>query len=348
MRKRLRALCFALFCGSLAPPVSAQPLDLGRPATDGPVVVGFDFVLNEVNYIDEQRESFEFEALVTLRWRDPRQAFDVKEEGVPERTFQGDYQFHELFAGWWPQLVLVNESGGYEVQGTLLRIAPDGSATLVTEIRAAARLPMALRRFPFDRQHFEAVFRVLGYSSDEVLLEPRTTSSRPGIHIPQWRLRELRVAPRAPQSGGVRAVGSPSEIVVSLDTSRRPAHMVRVVIAPLVVLVFLTFSVFWMDSESLGDRMDISFTGLLSVVAYQIIVSDRMPGIAYFTLMTGFLYSTYLVLAVGVVMNLVVSKLDRSGREELGNLVDRRCRWAVPAGFVAVNLLSASYFLIVY
>ena len=30
-----------------------------------------------------------------------------------------------------------------------------------------------------------------------------------------------------------------------------------------------------MDKESLGDRMDISFIGILSVVAYQIVVSEH-------------------------------------------------------------------------
>jgi hypothetical protein len=142
--------------------------------------------------------------------------------------------------------------------------------------------------------------------------------------------------------------GIDSQIVVSLDLARRPTHMLQVVVLPLTILVCLTFSVFWMDRESLGDRMDISFIGILSVVAYQIIVNDMMPGIAYFTLMSGFLYSTYLVLAVGVLVNLSVSKLDRSGRRELGDRLDRTCRWAVPAGFLGVNAMTAAYFLTFY
>jgi hypothetical protein len=100
-----------------------------------------------------------------------------------------------------------------------------------------------------------------------------------------------------------------------------------------------------MDRESLGDRMDISFIGILSVVAYQIVVNDHMPAIAYPTLMFGFLYSTYMLLASSVVVNLVVSKLDQAGRRELGNRVDRTCRWAFPIAFVAVNAASAAYFL---
>jgi hypothetical protein len=133
---------------------------------------------------------------------------------------------------------------------------------------------------------------------------------------------------------------------MTLDMARDPRHLLRVVILPLALLVFITFAVFWMDRESLGDRMDISFIGILSVVAYQIVMSDHMPPIAYFTLMNGFLYSAYLLLAAGVVVNLVVAKLDQSGRRELGNRIDRRCRWAFPALFLGLNAVNALVFLV--
>jgi hypothetical protein len=343
----LFAASIALSAAAAAAP-SEAPLT-GPPIGDGPVTVSVGFFLSDVNEIDERREAFEFEAILTLKWRDPRQAFDPDEVGVPERTFQGSYQFAEVFDGWWPQLILANESGGFESQAVLLRIAPDGSATLVSEINAVAEMPMALRRFPFDRQGFDAVFEVLGFGQNRVLLVPDPATSGVsdrGGSIAQWKLLDLRLA--ASEVDPVYEDGHDaalSQLVVTLDMARRPAHMLQVVVLPLTLLVMLTFSVFWMDRESLGDRMDISFIGILSVVAYQIIVSDAMPGIAYFTLMTGFLYSTYLVLAVGVVVNLAVAKLDQSGRRELGDRVDRTCRWAVPAGFFGANALSAAYFL---
>jgi hypothetical protein len=344
----------ALLCVSIALAVApaawgAEPFLLGPPDTDGPVTVSVGFFLSDVNEVDEQRETFEFEAILTLKWRDPRQAFDPDDIGVRERTYQGNYQFSEVFDGWWPQLILTNESGGFESQAVLLRIAPDGAATLISELHAVAERPMALRRFPFDRQGFEAVFEVLGFGQNRVVLAPDPiTSGRPdlGVNIAQWELQDLRVAARDYYPVYEDAhEGALSQIVVTLDMARRSAHMLKIVVFPLTLLVVLTFSVFWMDRESLGDRMDISFIGILTVVAYQIIVSDAMPGIAYFTLMTGFLYSTYLVLAVGVIVNLAVSQLDRSGRRELGDRVDRNCRWAVPAGFVGVNALSVAYFL---
>jgi len=327
----------------------AEPFLLGPPDTGGPVAVSVGFFLSDVNDVDERQETFEFEAILTLRWQDARQAFDPDQLGVDERTYQGNYQFSEVFDGWWPQLILTNESGGFESQAVLLRIAPDGAMTLMNEIHAVAEMPMALRRFPFDRQGFRAVFEALGYDQDRVVLVPDPTTSggsEQGVNIAQWELLDLRITDHDydPVYGDGHD-GALSQIVVTLEMARRPAHMLQVVVLPLTLLVILTFSVFWMDRESLGDRMDISFIGVLTVVAYQIIVSDAMPGIAYFTLMTGFLYSTYLVLAAGVCVNLVVSKLDQSGRRELGDRVDRTCRWAVPVGFFGVNALAVVYFL---
>ena len=335
----------------LAPALTrAEPFLLGPPLADGPVRVAVGFFLSDVNEVDERAETFQFEAIVTLRWRDPRQAFDPAERGVSVLVYQGGFQFSEVFDGWWPQIILANESGGFESQAVLLRILPDGSMTLITEIDATAEMPMQLRRFPFDRQAFEARFEVLGFASDQVVLvaDPATTSvGHEGVNIAQWRFENLRVESRA-----YRPIyedghdGELSRVVAILEMAREPAHMLQVVVLPLTVLVILTFSVFWMDRESLGDRMDISFIGILTVVAYQIIVSDAMPGIAYFTLMSAFLLSTYFVLALGVIVNLVVARLDQSGRRLLGDRLDRTCRWLVPVTFFGVNALSGSYFFL--
>jgi hypothetical protein len=350
MCSRSAALLWASLCLIAAPAATwAEPFLLGPPHADAPMTVSLGFFLSDVSEIDEQRETLAFEAIVTLEWRDLRQAFDPEELGVPERIYQGNYQFSEQYDGWWPQLILANGSGEIDSQAVLLRIAPDGAATLVTEIQAVAQMPMQLRRFPFDVQGFEVVFEVLGFGQSRVVLVPSAATSGGtglGVRIAQWELLDLDVVARSyePVYEDGHA-GALSQIVVTLQMARRPAHMLQVVVLPLTLLVFLTFSVFWMDRESLGDRMDISFIGILTVVAYQIIVSEAMPGIAYFTLMTGFLYSTYLVLALCVVLNLVVSKLDQSGRRQVGNRLDRTCRWAMPAGFVLANALSFAYFM---
>ena len=320
---------------------------LGPPRGDGPTVVRVGFFLSDVNSVNEEQETFEFEGILTMKWEDPRQVFDPEDIGAPEKVFQGNYQFSEVAAGWWPQLVLANESGRYERQGMLLRVKPDGSMTYVEEINGVAEMPMELRRFPFDRQTFEAVFEVLGFDGSEVVLLPDPSTSgteEHGVTIAEWELVGYSTSARGYDP--VYADGHSGELsafVIRIEIARQPGSMLRDVVIPLVILVTLSWSVFWMDRESLGDRMDISFVGILAVVAFQMVVSNILPRISYLTLMGTFLFLNYLILFASVVVNLVVGRLDRSGRSFLGDRVDQVSRWAFPLSYVGLNLAAGVY-----
>ena len=115
--------------------------------------------------------------------------------------------------------------------------------------------------------------------------------------------------------------------------------MVRLVIVPLVVIVMLSWSVFWMEQSSLGDRISVSFIGILTVVAYQIVLSEILPRISYLTLMNGFLNMSFFVVCASVVISLRVGVLDRQGRNAAGDRIDQRCRWIFPAVYFGLLLL---------
>ena len=102
--------------------------------------------------------------------------------------------------------------------------------------------------------------------------------------------------------------------VVSVDVQRESFYISRLVIVPLVVIVLLSFSVFWMDRSSVGDRLGISFIGLLTGVAYQLVMSELLPRISYVTLVHGLLNLSFLAMCATVVVNLVVCRLDQRGR----------------------------------
>src|SRR5262245_28345652 len=84
---------------------------LAPPTEAGGVVVRARFVLRDINEINDGSETFEFRGVLTLKWHDRRQAFDPAIVGVHEKVFQGNYQVNELSTGWYPQVVLANESG---------------------------------------------------------------------------------------------------------------------------------------------------------------------------------------------------------------------------------------------
>ena len=101
-----------------------------------------------------------------------------------------------------------------------------------------------------------------------------------------------------------------------------------------------------MDRSSLGDRIDVSFIGILTVVAYQMVVSGVLPHISYMTLMHGILNFSFFVMCATVVINLIVGELDKRGSTQAGDRVDYRCRRIFPLvyfglllGAVAVTFL---------
>ena len=94
--------------------------------------------------------------------------------------------------------------------------------------------------------------------------------------------------------------------------------------------MIFSWSVFWMDQSSVGDRVSVSFIGILTVVAYQIVLSEILPRISYVTLMNGFLNMSFFVVCASVLVNLWVGSLDRRGQSAAGDRIDRRCRWLFP------------------
>lgn len=321
---------------------TSEPFLLGPPTDDGPVVVRATFQVRDINDIDDEAETFEFGGVLKLTWHDERQAFDPAEAGVAEKIYQGAYQFNELSSAWFPQVVLVNESGLFEKHGVILRVQPDGTLTLVETVNAAAEADLNLRRYPFDRHRLDATFEVLGADDAEVVLQAESETASPSDdrgRTPQWTVIGVSTSTRDRHASYAGRRGVASAFVVSMDVQRESFFMVRLVVFPLALIVMLSWSVFWMERSSLGDRISISFIGILTAVAYQIVVSEILPHISYMTLMHGFLNLSFLIMCATVVINLVVGELDRQGRLEAGDRVDRHCRWIFPLTYFGLTLV---------
>jgi hypothetical protein len=352
MKQIASTVTWTLAFGLLLVPeqVVAQDALRGPPPTGEPVEVAVGLHLIDIVDINPDEKTFEFGAVLTMRWTDARLAFDPDEVGTDEKVFQGNYQFAEIYPGWWPPLALRNESGRYETQAVVLRVDPAGSASYVEEVQAVAEINMDLRRVPFDRQVFHIEFAVLGYGADRVLLIPDTANIGLGeTSLLQWRMEGVNVstASSGPAPLGERGQMS-SAIMFQYPVVRSPFYILRSVVFPIMILVGLSWSVFWMDRESVGNRMDISFIAILTVVAFQIVIADRLPRITYFTLISSFMYLSYLTLSAAVVINLRVAALDKRGDVVRGDRLDRTCRWLFPLGYLAVLGLTVAYFLLRY
>ncbi len=314
------------------------------------MVVRTGFQLLDIVAIDDQTETFEFSGILSVEWQDARQAFDPGAEGVAEKFYQGNFQFNEIAPSWYPEVSLLNSAGAFEKGEPLLRVRPDGTCTLVTPVNATAKSELKLRHYPFDRQSLRLLFGMPGYTDREIVMQTLPLAARPEaeIRVPQWALTRTRsltdtVLPTAPGRDGETSV-----FVFEMDVRRQGAFVMRLVVGPLFLVVILSWSVFWMDRASVGDRMSVSFVGLLTAVAYQIVLGDILPHISYLTPVNVFVNISFMVMCASIVVNLVVGELNRENRAAEADAIDNRCKKIFPAVYLSLLALVILIFAVVF
>ncbi len=86
------------------------------------------------------------------------------------------------------------------------------------------------------------------------------------------------------------------------------------VIGPLLLIVAISWTVFWMDLN-LAERLGVSITILLTVVAFDFLTSDNLPRLSYTTRLDSFYNVSYLAVAMTVLLSIIAK--TRSRREQL-------------------------------
>jgi Neurotransmitter-gated ion-channel ligand binding domain len=325
LRHTLLLLCLAgpllgSDAGSLAAP----------PNAGGPLVIDASFHLNKIISINDKEETFTIAGLLKMHWKDPRLAFDPASSGQSEKFHQGAGQFNEVPPWWFPQIALKNPADALTTDVISLRVKPDGTCTLVSALRISARSDFVMRKYPLDSHALAAVFTLPGISAEEIVFQSCGTSSEADAGISQWIFRGTR---------GETRVGTTPEWALILDVERDWFFAVRLLAIPLFLIVILSWSVFWMEKSSVGDRLGLTFVGILTAVAYQIVIGDLLPDVSYVTLMHGFVNISFLMMCATVVVNLMVAHCDKSGRSALGDAIDRRCRVVFPSVYLGLIIL---------
>ena len=328
---------------------------------DGPLEVRTGFHLIDITNVDEPNEEIEFEGAIVLKWSDPRQAYDPAELGlgdvdqaeilgrIPFRVYQGDYAVKEVYQGWRPHVRISNGIGDRSPHNMFIGVYPDGTVAYAEYFHAKVETPMDLRTFPFDSQRLEVYLHPYNYQNREVALvyDPGMSGTwGQDRGIAEWTKQGINITEKTAEY--VRAGGDKhlfSELVIDINIGRRPGHIIFSIVLPLLILVALSWCIFWMDEETIASRVNISLVGILSVVAYYFVVLNNVPKIPYLTMMDAFMISTFLTLAATVVISFVVDKQNRAGRKRIGDKVDYVCRWAFPLGYAIITGLIVLVFM---
>ncbi len=331
-----------------APSVFA--IDAGMPnPPSSPTVVKVGVILADIIELDEMKESFQAELIILAEWEDPRLAFDSEAYGSTRKLFQGEFQFNEVFTGWWPSLLILNEVGSGDVNALQIELFSDGRVRYKEQRNVTLETPMNLRKFPFDTQVLEAYLIAFGDNSREVLLEvdqrvlgatEEIANVRDKVNIAQWRFVNLDLIPLTSSSRYYADEEDISGVMLTVTMQRKPSYMIWKVLVPMVILVSLMWAAFWMDIHDLSDRLNICFIGMLTIVAYQFLIDGVMPRISYFTLADSVVLFSFVFMSLTILESLIVVSLSDVDKDAMARRVDKTAKWLFPAvyffGLIAI------------
>ena len=313
------------------------PVATGPPSSTEPMPVEINLQITELDNIDELNSQFRFEGYGDFRWCDPRMAFDATAEAQNVRRYfglNGDIPY------WNVNLAIANSIGAIETTRRLIEIHSDGNIRVSGYFNSKVAVPFDLRRFPFDEQTFEIQIESFTYNNEVVRLVTGNdrVSFSPDLYLSEWQITGIEA--HVEQTTNVRDRVPFSRAVVKLHVAREWGFYVYKLWVPLLLIVGLSFSIFWMRDESLAGRTRISATAFLTVVAYQFAISGNLPKVAYLTIMDRLMVASFVLIALTAVQSMAVDKLRKSQPERATRL-DRTSRWLFPLGYAATIAMIA-------
>jgi hypothetical protein len=334
-----------LFGGSL--PCRAAGSTAGDPRTppspDGkPVKVAVSLHILNLASIDEVKQQFELDGYLMAHWIDPRLAF----------TSAGPTDLHRVYNRtevWVPYIEMVNAVAPRERYDASVEGDPDGSVNYVERFHSVLSSKFMLKRFPFDSQSLLIIMHpylrqqrqmeFTAYRRDVWAAQEFTQYSS----LAQWNLKSVELS-----IGTLDLYGGTQipEARFTVKVERRYAFYLWKVFLPLLLMVVLSWAVFWIEPRDLSNQVQIAITTILTVIAFAFAISATMPRVPYLTYIDAFFLACYVFVFVAIVELMVVHLSHRRERStDLGIRVQRISRWTVPLAFLVTNLVLIEHFL---
>ena len=131
-----------------------------------------------------------------------------------------------------------------------------------------------------------------------------------------------------------------------MSSAATPSTSGRVFL-PLLLMVMLSWAVFWIEARDLSNQVQIAITTILTVIAFAFAISATMPRVPYLTYIDAFFLACYVFVFVAIVELMVVHLLHRRERStDLGIRNQQISRWTVPLAFLVTNLILIEHFLV--
>lgn len=303
-------------------------MNIGDPPHErgAPTIVTLGIYLVDINEIDDVKQQFTADFAVFQTWKDRRLVglngcrFDLKQVWSPEFTFLNSGR---IFPEFTTQAV----------------VEPEGTVSYTQRYRGSMSFRHALHEFPFDKHTIRIVMmpvRQFGQAY-ELVVDEQKLGRQEQLTILDWTFGDVtgRISPAThPVTGDAIQL-----FYFEIPAERLYQYYVWKVLMPLILIVTMSWSVFWINPAKFGPQIGMSATSMLTLIAFQFAMASILPHLSYFTLLDLFITAATGLVFLALVQSLTTSYLVSMDRTGIALRMDRTCRWAFPLAFVVIVVL---------
>lgn len=285
--------------------------------------------ITDIDEVDSANQSFVANVYVEFRWHDSRLA-----TGDSPRTVAID-------KAWNPRIQIVNQQHIFKTFPEIFEVSKEGDVTYRQRYWGNFSQPLDLKEFPLDSQQLEIQFVAVGYNKREVLFvqnpdEPSGLADK--LSVSEWKVSHWSA--EAIDYKPTKNVEPLSGFHLVVQADRNVRYYVIKIIIPLLMIVAMSWLVFWIDPKESGSQISVAITTMLTLIAYRFSIGALVPKVSYLTRLDYFILGSTLMVFLTLLLVIVTSNLAKSGQAQLAIRIDWWSRILFPLMLGGITLLA--------
>ena len=248
-----------------------------RPNAAGTATpVSVNLYVIDIDAIDDVSQRFSVDLFINVAWQDPRLA-------LPEDKRLGQSRTFPLDDIWGPRGLIVNDRGLNPQLPQVAEVDDLGNVQQRQRLSGELAVDMNLKEFPFDTQRLPIDFVSYQYSPGELRLSAPVGvihEERPFSAV-GWQFKMLE--PELGEFTIPAADISRPRLTFFIQAQRESQYFMLTTLLPMSLIVFMSWTVFWLPPNVVPARVGISTASIFSLIAFGLSVRLSLPAVSYMT-----------------------------------------------------------------
>ena len=278
----------------------------------------------DIDEVNSVAQSFKATVYAEFRWSDP----DLVHPGP-------DSFSKNLDDIWYPRTQILNQQRLVDTFPRTAEVQPNGEVIYRQRVWGDFSESLELREFPFDSQTLHVPLVNVKFGSRQVRYHVNPQSGVAAtLRIPDWQVRSWDVTSTELPIGHDHT--ERPAVVFTLEVERYASFFILKVILPLILIVAMSWMVFWIDPSLAAPQISVAVTAMLTLIAYRFAIGGMVPRLGFLTSLDYFVMGSTVLVFAGLLEVVYTAHLFQSGQQERARAVDKKARWIIPLIYLCV------------